>query len=103
MNRFRPNIVVGGIQAFAEHVVADLAAARYGIGLRRPCERCVVTTIDQLTAIPDPEHQPFRTLRDLNPVEGRPRAPAFGQNAVLTHGAGEVIRVGDRLLSAASR
>ena len=98
MNRFRPNIVVSGLDAFAEHRTSGLESDGYALKFCHPCERCVVTTIDQSTAHKDPDWQPFKTLRDINPVPGKkPAAPAFGQNAVLVRGSGQRITLGDRL------
>jgi len=97
MNRFRPNVVVTGLPPFGEHREALLENGEYALRLCYPCERCVVTTIDQDTARRDPNRQPFRTLRDINPMPDRAPAPAFGQNSALEYGAGAVIRVGDAL------
>ena len=97
INRFRPNIVVRGVPAFAEHRKAEWSCEAYGLRLCYPCERCIVTTIDQETARKDPSREPYRTLAGLNPMPGSDRAPAFGQNATLAFGAGNTIRVGDRL------
>lgn len=87
MERFRPNLVLGGLPAWAEDrggrlVLEDDAA----LLLVKPCSRCIVTTTDQRTG----ERlgaEPIATLRAL----GRDRAgegPSFGQNAVpqLPHG-----------------
>jgi uncharacterized protein YcbX len=97
MDRFRPNVVLRGIPAFSEHANATLVADGITIRLCTPCERCVVTTIDQATAVRDPARQPFVTLRDINPMPGKPRAPAFGQYAVLEHGNGQWLARGDNL------
>jgi uncharacterized protein YcbX len=97
MDRFRPNIVVRGLEAFAEHALKALAAAEYRLRMCHPCQRCVVTTIDQHSGLRHPDWEPYRTLRDLNPMPGKPSAPAFGQNAVVAAGIGRRIRSGDRL------
>jgi uncharacterized protein YcbX len=97
MNRFRPNIVVQGLTPFAEHKIAELNFQDFCLKLCHPCERCVVTTIDQATAEKDPDWQPFKTLREINPVPGKKPAPAFGQNAILDRGDQAVVALGDRL------
>lgn len=97
MNRFRPNIVVRGTQPFAEHALRRAAGPAYALRFAHACRRCVVTTIDQATAQPDPQREPFRSLARLNPDPDKPGAPAFGQNAVLESGGDATIRVGDTL------
>lgn len=96
MNRFRANIVVQGLPPFAEHSTETLSCENYALALREACERCVVTTIDQATAVKDSQQEPFKTLADINPMPGK-RAPAFAENSVLLRGAGQLIRVGDTL------
>lgn len=97
MNRFRPNIIVKGLEPFAEHRQATLTAENYQLRLCFPCQRCVVTTINQDTAEKDSEGQPFKTLQHINPMPGDSKAPAFGENTILTHGNDETIAVGDFL------
>lgn len=97
MNRFRPNIIVQGLAPFAEHRQASLIAESYQLKLCFPCQRCIVTTIDQDTAEKNSQGQPFKTLQSINPMPGGGKAPAFGQNAILTHGNDKIITVGDSL------
>jgi uncharacterized protein YcbX len=97
MNRFRPNIVVKGLEPFAEHKLGTLSTESYQLKLCFPCQRCVVTTINQDTAEKDPKGQPFKTLQMINPMPGNHKAPAFGENAILTYGENEHIAVGDNL------
>jgi uncharacterized protein YcbX len=103
MDRFRPNIVIRGLTPFDEHRLSGLASDHYMLEFCHPCQRCVVTTIDQDTAVKNPEWQPYRTLCDINPMPGNERAPAFGSNARLARGHNAVIRVGDPLTSTGSR
>ena len=97
MNRFRPNITVSGLTAFAEHDVERLDGDGYALDMRYPCERCIVTTIDQETAERDADVEPYRTLSRINPMPGGNDKPAFGENATLAKGDGAMIRVGDVL------
>jgi len=97
MNRFRPNIVVRGLAPFAEHELAELSSENYRLGLCHPCERCVVTTIDQATGIKNPDRQPFKTLGEINPMPGTKRAPAFAQNSILIEGDGQIIALADSI------
>lgn len=95
MNRFRPNIVLRGLPAFAEHKLEKMESDTCRLKFCHPCERCVVTTINQDTAEVDPGKQPFRTLREINPMPGRKPAPAFGQNAILEQGNEAVMTRGE--------
>ena len=95
MDRFRPNVVVRGLAAFAEHRGGHWRGPGWALRLCHPCERCIVTTIDQATALRHPKREPFNTLAEINPVPGSDSAPAFGHNAVLAEGADASLRVGD--------
>jgi uncharacterized protein YcbX len=97
MDRFRPNIVVDGLEPFAEHHIASLSGAGWRLAMADACERCLVTTIDQQTAQRNPAREPYMTLRRINPVPGPKPAPAFAQHAVLDCGGGQRVQTGSSL------
>ena len=90
MNRFRPNIVFTGGAPFQEDMMGTFSVGDivfYGVKL---CARCIMTTIDQETAIKYKE--PLKTLARYRFKNNK---ILFGQN--LAHeGRGE-ISVGDTL------
>lgn len=88
MNRFRPNLVIEGAEAFAEDTWRSVQIGEVELALVKPCARCAVTTIDQESGTRGSE--PLRTLADYRSVRGK---VLFGQNAIpLTWGD---VRVGD--------
>lgn len=98
MSRFRPNVVIESDAPWAEDRWATLseASGAFQFTLRKPCQRCKITTIDQQTAaIPEPA-EPLKTLLALN-TQPALKGAHFGQNATLTSGDGAVIRVGAAL------
>ena len=98
MARFRPNIVLSGMSAFGENDCKTLTAtdASYRFTLRKPCQRCKTTTVDQHTGVIANPKEPLRTLTAMNPYPHLSGA-YFGQNATLTLGHGTVIKVGDQV------
>ncbi|MFQ3789457.1 MOSC domain-containing protein [Halomonas sp. A29] len=98
MNRFRPNIVLEGVAAFAEDGWSEVTAqdGRYRFGLRKPCQRCKITTINQSNGIIEVPGEPLQTLIQMKTQPMRPGA-YFGQNATLLAGAEQSIAVGDTL------
>lgn len=100
MDRFRPNIVVACDDAWAEDQWATLAARQgsYELTLRKPCQRCKITTVDQQTGTVPAQAEPLKTLLALN-TQPHLKGAYFGQNATLTTGQGGTIRVGDEVVS----
>lgn len=99
MNRFRPNIVVDCDDAWAEDQWATLAGeGGYELTLRKPCQRCKITTVDQHTGTIPAQAEPLKTLLSLN-TQPHLKGAHFGQNATLTTGQGGTIRVGDEVVS----
>jgi len=75
MERFRPNLVLQGTTPFEEDVFASARVDNVTFRRARLCERCVVTTIDQDTALAGRE--PLRTLARFRKWDG---AVWFGSN-----------------------
>jgi hypothetical protein len=93
MNRFRPNVVVDGLEAFDEDHVDTLAFGEVVLKLVKPCTRCEVTTTDQASALRNLE--PLRTLSTYR-RDDRLAGITFGMNAIVAAGAGATLRVGAR-------
>ncbi|MEU6089861.1 MOSC N-terminal beta barrel domain-containing protein [Streptomyces sp. NPDC047085] len=87
MNRFRPNMVVAGTEAWAEDQWSRIAVGEVVFRVARPCGRCVVTTTDQDSGARGRE--PLHTLARHRRRDGQ---LVFGQNLVPL-GTG-TIRVG---------
>ncbi len=106
MNRFRPNLVVSDSEAFAEDDWKKIRIGKTIFRVTKPCARCVVTTIDQITGISDVQ-EPLKTLSayrrsaDVFPNSfedfglGK-NDVLFGQNLVAEN-FGEKIKLGDEL------
>lgn len=97
MENFRPNIVLSGINAFDEHQIKLLEHPNYQLTPCYPCQRCIIPTIDIKTGVRHPKQQPFSLIADINPMPDNDKAPAFGENAVITTGVGKRVNVGDKL------
>ncbi|MFP4138062.1 MAG: MOSC domain-containing protein [Halomonas sp.] len=99
MSRFRPSLVVDGATPFAEDGWDTLAAAdgAWRLGLRKPCQRCKITTVDQHSGKIVVPGEPLRTLVEMNPRA----APGgyFGQNAIVLSGEGARLAVGDEVMA----
>lgn len=104
MNRFRPNIVVSGSEAFAEDNWTKIRASDTVFRSTKPCERCVITTVDQSKGEftgkePLKTLASFRRARDV--MQDRceslgvdPNAVIFGQN-LIPETVGATIKIGD--------
>jgi len=90
MNRFRPNIVVSGADAYAEDQWGEVAFGDAVLKGVKPCGRCQVTTTDQATGeVRGPE--PLRTLTTYR--ESTRFGVMFGMNLVTVKAG--VLNVGD--------
>ena len=75
MNRFRPNLVVSGCEPFAEDSWSRIRVGEVEFDLVKPCDRCVMPSIDQATAQRDKNIN--RVLASYRRRDGK---IYFGQN-----------------------
>ena len=89
MDRFRPNLVIAGTEAFAEDQwrVVQIGPVRFRVV--KPCKRCSVTTVDQATG----KRTGTEPLQTLGRYRKQNSGVIFGQN--LTPDIQGVIREGD--------
>ena len=97
MRRFRPNIVLHGVDAHDEDRVGPMRIATGGDGAAvietvKPCAPCPIPNVDPDTASSSPAVsdalQGYRQDRRLN------GAVTFGMNAIVIEGDGQMLRVG---------
>ncbi len=94
MNRFRPNVVIKGCEAFAEDRLGEIRIGDAIFRAVKPCPRCEVTTTDQAAGVvrgPEPL-QTLATYRDS------PKGIMFGVNLIPVGGGS--MRVGDTVVLA---
>lgn len=98
MTRFRPNIVISGLAAYAEDEVHSLSTGTIDLRLVKPSSRCSTTAVDQDSGVvglnPLPTLKTYRYDRNVQGV-------TFGQNALIAAGEGQILQSG--LLHAAFR
>jgi len=99
INRFRPNLVLGALDAHDEDHLTVLEVemdaerqVRPRLALVKPCARCPIPNIDPVTAQTHPGvGDALMAYRQDARVNG---AITFGMNAIVQAGAGAVLRVG---------
>ena len=98
MARFRPNIVVSDITSIENKTSLDLTSkdGNYKFGLRKPCKRCKITTINQDSGEIIDFKEPLLTLTLLK-FSSENYGAFFGQNAILLSDKKCVVSVGDLL------
>jgi uncharacterized protein len=91
MTRFRPNLVLEGLPAWAEDHIDTLIFEGLTLRLVKPCTRCSIPSLDPETGAPSTDPTPalkrFRFSRAL-------RGVTFGENAVIAESRGSNLRRG---------
>ncbi len=95
MNRFRPNLVVDGIEAYDEDFLESLDADGLVLKPVKPCARCPIPSIDQSSGVPGPDPLDVMLSYRANPrMDG---AVCFGMNVIVTAGAPAELRRGQHI------
>jgi uncharacterized protein YcbX len=101
MARFRPNLVIDGVDAYEEDRIHELSCGEVTLRIVKPCVRCSITTTDQESGALDGA-EPLATLRKYR-YDRELGGVCFGQNAIIVRGAGAQLRVGTEFLTCAAR
>lgn len=95
MNRFRPNLVIDGIEAFEEDYAESFQIGAVVLKPVKPCPRCPMPAINQATGTYGPDPMDImQSYRAKPEVEG---ALCFGMNSILTAGEDQRVRVGQEI------
>jgi hypothetical protein len=92
MDRFRANVVIEGLEAFDEDRIADITVGRITLRFVKPCTRCTVPSIDQLTG--EKGVDPVAALRPTR-FDRALKGITFGENAAIVAGTGGRLAIGD--------
>ena len=84
MERFRPNIVIDGVDAYDEDRIHELRVGSSTLRIVKPCTRCSITTTDQQRGAVDGV-EPLRRSRNIASTELR--GVTFGQNVIVVAGS----------------
>lgn len=90
MDRFRPNITVTGVPAYAEDHWQAITIGELSFNVESPCTRCIMPSIDPATGQKQPE-----IIDALNQVRRFGTETRFGQN--VSYDAFGTLNVGDRV------
>ena len=91
MDRFRPNLVIGGAEAWGEDRWRRIRIGGVALRIAKPCSRCVITTQHPLTGRREHGDDPLSTLRAMGRMTSG--GIMFGQNAIPDRAG--AIRLGD--------
>lgn len=81
--RFRPNFLVENADAYEEDEWNKIRINNLEYYMPKPCDRCVLPTVDPDTGVLNPEMEPLKTLKTYRIQEKwTKKAPMFGINLI---------------------
>ena len=98
MNRFRPNIIIGGedLPAYEEDHWLELRIGAMTAYVVKACDRCVIPDVDQATAVTGKAvRRALVTRRGVNAHDRSNSGVFFAQNINHVYAPGLTLRVGD--------
>jgi hypothetical protein len=97
IERFRPNIVLAGLEANDEDrldILRIAADADVQVKLVKPCARCTIPDVNPATGEASPEGEVNQVLRAYRANEAMGGAVTFAMNGIILSGADATLRVG---------
>lgn len=94
IDRFRPNVVIDGVDAFEEDYAREARIGDAVIELVKPCVRCTVPSVDPARG--EQGNEPGDTLATYR-NDARAGGVTFGVNGIVARGAGRELHVGDEV------
>ncbi|MET3133515.1 uncharacterized protein YcbX [Oxalobacteraceae bacterium GrIS 1.11] len=95
MNRFRPNLVLAGIDAFEEEYAACFQFGATTVVPVKPCSRCPIPSVDQASGVRGPD--PLDILGTYRRKAALDDAICFGMNGIVTEGGDTRVYVGQEV------
>jgi uncharacterized protein YcbX len=95
VDRFRPNLLLEGLEPYDEDRIAELRAEGIRLRIVKPCARCKITTTNQESGEAEGE-EPLATLKTYR-YDAALKGVLFAQNAIVIEGPGRTLRRGQWL------
>lgn len=95
VQRFRPNIVVSGLEAYAEDKLSQMTHKQIDFTHVSPCERCVIVNQDHESGVTQ-GNDPLNTLSSYRRIEDKYDSGIVFGNYFNTQGDG-LVKIGDEL------
>jgi uncharacterized protein YcbX len=95
MNRFRPNLVIDGIEAFEEDYADYFQLGQSRLKPVKPCPRCPIPSVDQGSGVPGPD--PLDILQTYRRKPILDDAVCFGMNCIVIEGGEQTLHAGQEV------